>query len=234
MHAVEPIQKLKLLEHQIRQTPESELSSDLDFHRQMSRIFNSLRDLHTNYLLPSPYNRLSAFVPFEVEAFFEDGQRKYLVSRLVSGFTADSFEPGVEIIYWNGIPIERAVELNAERFAGSNQDAQRARGIATLTIRPLIIALPPDADWVVVGYKTSDGQEKELKVEWLVTDAGIEFESDTSRGQLTVEATAQGIDIELDRLNQTKKMLFAPDVIDAEKKVMQMTARAGRSQSGVN
>lgn len=64
MHAVEPIQKLKLLEHQIRQTPESELPSDLDFYRQMSRIFNSLRDLHTNYLLPSPYNRLSAFVPF--------------------------------------------------------------------------------------------------------------------------------------------------------------------------
>ncbi len=233
MHAVEPIQKLKLLEHQIRQTPENELPSDLDFHRQMSRIFNSLRDLHTNYLLPSPYNGLSAFVPFDIEAFFEDGQRKYLVSRLVSGFTADSFEPGVEIIYWNGIPIERAVELNAERFAGSNKDAQRARGIATLTIRPLIIALPPDEDWVVVSYKTSDGQEKELRVEWLVTDVGREFEANTSRGNLTLEATAQGVDIELDRLNQTKKMLFAPDVIDAEKKIVQMTAQAGGINLGL-
>ncbi len=234
MHAVEPIQKLKLLEHQIRQTAESELPSDLDFHRQMSRIFNSLRDLHTNYLLPSPYNRLSAFVPFEVEAFFEDGQRKYLVSRLVSGFTADSFEPGVEIIYWNGIPIERAVELNAERFAGSNQDAQRARGIATLTIRPLIIALPPDEDWVVVGYKSLDGQEKELKVEWLVTDAGREFETDTAQGQLTIEATAQGMDLELDRLNQLKKMLFAPEVIDTEKKIVAMTAKSGGINLGLD
>lgn len=234
MHAVEPIQKLKLLEHQIRQTPESDLPSDLEFNRQMSRIFNSLRDLHTNYLLPSPYNLLSAFVPFEVEAFFEGDQRKYLVSRLVSGFTADSFEPGVEILYWNGVPIERAVELNAERFAGSNQEAQRARGIATLTIRPLIVALPPDEDWVIVGYKTLDGQEKELKVEWSVTDERIEFATDTSGGNLTVEATAQGIDIELDRLNQTKKMLFAPDVIDAEKKVAQMTARTGEFNLGLD
>ena len=234
MHAVEPIQKLKLLEHQIRQTPESELPSDLEFNRQMSRIFNSLRDLHTNYLLPSPYNLLSAFVPFEVEAFFEDGQRKYLVSRLVSGFTADSFEPGVEILYWNGVPIERAVELNAERFAGSNQEAQRARGIATLTIRPLIVALPPDEDWVIVGYKTLDGEEKELKVEWSVTNKIVEFATDTSGGNLTVEATAQGIDIELDRLNQTKKMLFAPDVIDAEKKVAQMTARTGEFNLGLD
>ena len=233
MHAVEPIQKLKLLEHQIRQTAESELPSDLDFHRQMSRIFNSLRDLHTNYLLASPYNRLSAFVPFEVEAFWEDGQRKYLVSHLVSGFTADSFEPGVEIIYWNGIPIERAVELNAERFAGSNQEAQRARGIATLTIRPLIIALPPDEDWVVVGYKSLDGQEKELKVEWLVTDAEIERETDTAQGQLTVEATAQGMDLELERLNQFKKMLFAPEVIDTEKKILEMTAQSGGINLGL-
>ena len=233
MHAVEPIQKLKLLEHQIRQTAESELPSDLDFHRQMSRIFNSLRDLHTNYLLPSPYKRLSAFVPFEVEAFWEDGQRKYLVSHLVSGFTADSFEPGVEIIYWNGIPIERAVELNAERFAGSNQEAQRARGIATLTIRPLILALPPDEDWVVVGYKSLDGQEKELKVEWLVTDAEIERETDTAQGQLTVEATAQGMDLELERLNQFKKMLFAPEVIDTEKKIVEMTAQSGGINLGL-
>ena len=233
MHAIEPIQKLKLLDHQIRNTPESELTSDLEFHRQMSRIFNSIRDLHTNYLLPSPYNRLSAFVPFEVEAFYEDGQRKYLVSRLVSGFKPDYFEPGVEILYWNGIPIERAVELNAERFAGSNPDAQRARGIATLTIRPLIIALPPDEDWVVVGYKTPDGQEKELKVLWLVTDAGIRFENNASEGNLSLEATAQGIDIGLDRLSQTKKMLFAPDVVDAENKVAHLSSTSGEINLGL-
>ena len=232
MHAIEPIQKLRLLDHQIRNTPEDELTSDLDFHRQMSRIFNSIRDLHTNYLLPSPYNALSAFVPFEVEAFYENGQRKYLVSRLVSGFKPDLFEPGVEVLYWNGVPIERAVELNSERFAGSNRDAQRARGIATLTIRPLIIALPPDEDWVVVGYKTLDGQEKELKVQWLVTNAGIRFENNPSAGNLSAEATAQGIDIGLERLGQTKKMLFAPDVVDAENKVAQMTTPFGEMTTG--
>ena len=39
----------------------------------MSEIFHSLRDLHTNYLLPGPYRGRVAFLPFLVEEFFEDG-----------------------------------------------------------------------------------------------------------------------------------------------------------------
>ncbi|MDJ0719484.1 MAG: S41 family peptidase [Prochloraceae cyanobacterium] len=234
MHAVEPIQKLKLLEHQIQHSPDNQLLKDFEFHREMSRIFNSLRDLHTNYLLPAPYNRFSVYLPFEVEAYVENGKRRYLVSRLVSGFAADSFEPGVEVLYWNGIQIDRAVEINGARFAGSNQEALRARGIATLTVRPLIIALPPDEDWVTVGYKALDGQEKELKIEWLVTDTPLEFEGSNIRENLTREATAQGIDIELNRLGQTKKMLFAPDVVDAEKKMTRMKTKTGGINLGLD
>ena len=40
-----------------------------------------------------------------------------------------SFEPGVDVLYWNGVPIKRAIELNGESQAGSNIDARFARGL---------------------------------------------------------------------------------------------------------
>ena len=49
---------------------------------EMSEIFHSLRDLHTNYLLPDPYACRVAFLPFLVEEFFEDGVARYLVTKV--------------------------------------------------------------------------------------------------------------------------------------------------------
>ena len=37
------------------------------FHRQMSGIFHSVRDLHTNYLLPAPFAGKIAYLPFLIE-----------------------------------------------------------------------------------------------------------------------------------------------------------------------
>ena len=75
---------------------------------------------------------------------------------------------GVELVSWNGIPIERAVLNNAQRYAGSNREAQHARGVATITARVLRIALPPDEGWVIVGYRTEAGQFAEARIDWMV------------------------------------------------------------------
>ena len=40
----------------------------------MIDIFVGLRDLHTNYLLPSVYQAKAAYLPFRVEEFYE-GER---------------------------------------------------------------------------------------------------------------------------------------------------------------
>jgi hypothetical protein len=50
MHAVDPVQRLKLLRRRIGGI------SERSFHSEMISIFVELRDLHTNYLLPQPYN----------------------------------------------------------------------------------------------------------------------------------------------------------------------------------
>jgi C-terminal processing protease CtpA/Prc len=216
-HAIDPIQRLRLLKYRLAQMSEEQKMSQIRFHNEMTRIFTSMRDLHTNYFLPLPYNDKVAFLPFQIEEFFDDKQRKYIVSKLVTGSDHPTFKPEVEVLYWNGVPIEREIDLNADRHAGSNTDASHARGLDSLTIRPMRVSLPPDEEWVVIGYRSLNGEELELKQKWLVLPArelGAVFAD-----ALTKEATAQGIDIETHIIHQTKKVLFAPDVAEAEKRI---------------
>jgi C-terminal processing protease CtpA/Prc len=227
MHAVEPVQRLRLLYRRVEQTPDDALEDALRFHHELAAIFLSLRDLHTNYLLPDPIAGKIAFVPFMVEDYFEEGEtadtRRYLVTRTFDGFQEPPFGPGVEILRWNGIPIARAVELNGDRFAGSNLEARRARGIETLTLRPLVQSLPPDEDFVLVEYRTADGRVHELRVPWFV------FAPDTSGvaglGEIAGETAAeQGIDLEQTLVRLARKVLFAPDVVAAEGKMARRRA----------
>lgn len=223
MHAVDPMQKLKLLEHQLRHATEAELESDLEFHRELTQIFMSVRDLHTNYILPAPFNRMRALLPFLIESFQEDGQAHYLVTRVTEGFESPPFEAGVEVLTWNGIPIDRAVELNGERFAGSNPEANRARGLATLTVRVLALALPPEEDRVIIGYRTGDGEAHEIRVPWLVFSPDADDATAVADADFE-SAAAVGIDLELDQVNRVKTILFAPDAVASEKKLTRKQA----------
>ena len=65
------------------------------------------------------------------------------------------------------MPIDRAVEVNAARYAGSNAAARHSRGVESLTIRPLRIHRFPDEDWVTVRYQ-KEGDVRELTIPWLV------------------------------------------------------------------
>lgn len=217
MHAIDPVQRLRLLKYRLAQMSEEQKMSQVNFHNEMTKIFTSTRDLHTNYILPLPYNDRIAFLPFQIEEFFEDKQRKYIVSRLATGLDHPTFKPEVEVLYWNGVPIEREIELNAERHSGSNTEASHARGLDSLTIRPMRLSLPPNEEWVVIGYRSPNGEELEIKQRWLVMPAnqlGAFFPD-----PLTTEGTAQGIDIETYMIQQTKKALFAPGAMKAEKRI---------------
>jgi C-terminal processing protease CtpA/Prc len=156
IHAVRPIQRLRVLLRRLQQTaniPEDE-KDELTFHNTLTEIFNSLRDLHTNYQLPRPYRNFIAYLPFEVAHFYEDNTRRYLVTRVAPDyqFANEQFKPGAEIVLWNGMAIERAVRRNADQTAGSNEAARHARGVSALTIRPMNTALPPDSDFVEIEF----------------------------------------------------------------------------------
>jgi C-terminal processing protease CtpA/Prc len=182
-HAVDPIQRLKRLKFLIGQTKTKDLPSEIAFHHQMQRVFFSTRDNHTNYSLPSPFKDRAAFLPFIIEEYFvKNGAKqepRYMVSRVAERYmrkhlyySADRryFARGVEVLYWNGIPIRRAIELNAQKQAGSNHEARFARGLDSMTIRPFNVSLPPDEQWVVITYRSNGRRPvtRDIKLRWRV------------------------------------------------------------------
>lgn len=184
----------------------------------MTDIFTSLRDLHTNYILPSHFARIVAFLPFRVEACIENGRRTYIVSKTTSGFSHPNFVSGVEIEHWNGIPIERAVDIAASYHAGSNPEARHARGVAGLTKRAMNIAPPPDEEWVTVGYKSLGGQSLETRIDWTISDLPAEIQAGTP--EMSVEAAAAfGLDLEGDTFQRVNKMLFAQEIVAAKRNI---------------
>lgn len=95
MHAVNPVQRLRLLRDRLaRQTAET-ADPEWIFHAEMSEIFHSVRDLHTNYLLPEPFSGKIAYLPFLVEEYQDEGGNFYVVSHIMQGFSAraSSAEP---------------------------------------------------------------------------------------------------------------------------------------------
>jgi Peptidase family S41 len=170
-----------------------------------------VRDLHTNYLLPSPFAGKVAFLPFRVEEYFDDeGAAHYVVAAVVQGFSAPGFGPGAEVTHWSGIPIDKAIELNAARFAGSNAAARHSRGLQSLTVRPLVIHLPPDEEWVTVSSIGTDGDEHELRQPWLVTENLPPFVGDLN--QVSTTAACLGVDLDADETSRARTLLFAPQV----------------------
>lgn len=217
LYAINPVQKLRLLREELSgNLADGGFDGDLGFHRRLLEVFLSTRDLHTNYILPSPFREKTVFVPFLVEDYFDSedapNQRRFLVTKVAGGVSDSSFAVGVEITRWNGVNIERAVEINGERFAGSNREASRARGIETLTVRPLLRSLPPEEDFVLVEYRDSNGDLRETRFDWVVFSPDIgNMAALQQLDELT--ATAQGIDLEQAIVRWVKKILFAPEAV---------------------
>ena len=222
MHAVDPLQCLRLLRHRI-----SELTED-EFHRTLLQTFLDLRDLHTNYILPRRYQR-TAFLGILVERHRDDAGVHFVISKVWDDLVGDpNLVPGVEITHWNGTPIATAVDRNAEREAGSNTAARRARGLERLTMRSVHMSLPPDEDWVTLTYE-SGGTVHESRLPWRVFDRKEEITDATAVSTLPegVAAVAEhlvGLDLQTEVARRMKRLLFAPASLDEERRVRRSRA----------
>lgn len=211
IHAIDPIQQLKLLRFQLAEWNDG-LEPTIDFHRRMLSIFASTRDLHTLYLLPEPYRDCTAYLPFLIEECFDDGVQRFIVTRTAIGEdqptgAADrseaAFERGVEVLGWNGVPIRRAIEMNGELQAGSNRDARFARGLDNLTIRPLNSSLPPDEHWVDIVYRARNGVVASHREYWLVHKSG-----DADAPSAPHSKKRRAVDLKRTRILEVKKRLY--------------------------
>ena len=210
LHAIDPIQRLRLL--RLRH----EALDEREFHSEMIDIFVALRDLHTNYILPEVYHRKFAYLPFRVEEFYQAGERKYLVSWISPRNTEAALVPGVEVTHWNGMPIDLAVARNAAHEAGSNQEARRAQGLDALTLRWFGMSLPPDEDWVVLTYRDANGAVQESRFEWDVIEPET-LQQLHADGDASAERRARlGVDVKTELLRRVRKALFDPPAVKAE------------------
>jgi Peptidase family S41 len=211
MHAVDPVQRLRNLA--ARMGPMSER----EFHDELIGIFTELRDLHTNYILPAPYAGRIAFLPFLVEEGFTDGGPRYLVTKLFAGFSHPSFGVGAELTHWSGVPIDRAVEVNAARQAGSNADARHARGLEAMTLRDMSQCAPPDDRWVDLVYvPAAGGEPKELRVSWRVFVPAPAPDGVDPGDAASAAARLLGYDASTEARRRAKKELFNPAAMQAE------------------
>lgn len=217
MHAIDPVQRLKLLRRRTGALGEPE------FNAEMLTIFTELRDLHTNYILPDPFRNRTALLPFLIEEFYDGDKRQYMVAHVAEGLRHTWFRPGVIITHWNGLPIHRAVALNAERQMGSNPDARHARGLEAMTIRPLMVTLPPDEEWVTIRYLTKE-QAHESQFKWRVIEpepSPMGVDPDNSE---TPTAFGLGYDALTETARRVKKTLFARKAVQAEKRMAALSA----------
>lgn len=225
MHAIDPLQRLRLLRRRI-----DELTNEAEFHKELIETFTSLRDLHTNYMLPGSYQRAVANLPFRVRYCVEGGQRKYIVTQVLSSLNHPTFRPGVELTYWNGMPIERAVELVGGYHAGSNPAARHARGVDGLTFRFLGMSLPPDEEWVVVGYTDAAGNPQEFRTDWIITglpQGGLQSEAPTP----PANQAAIGLDLEGDMRRRVFAKLYAPTVSETRQRIDEAVAASGAADT---
>ncbi len=215
MHAINPIQRLKLLRQLLGGM------NDRQFHNEMLSIFLRLRDLHTNYILPQPLNHYTAFLPFRLEEYIESGQRKYVVTLIYKNVASGQpFAPGVIVTHWNGVPIDRAVDLNADREAGSNPAARHARGLESLTTRWLGMSLPPDEDWVDITFIKPKKPKTPLttRFTWQVYDQSA-ADLGVSNATGSAKATCLGLDVRTEVERRVRAQLTRRSDIEKQKDI---------------
>ena len=185
-HAVDPVIALRQLKRRCHTLP------PYDFHLEILKIFKGLRDIHTSYVLPRPYSDMVAFLPFLMGAYrvppegsaetdpdYNDQDydpalwRTVIVTGLLAAFDHPHFKPGVEILTWNGLPVQEAIRRIGAQEQGSNIHAQFELGLRLMTVRWFGGSLPPDEYFVTVAYRDLQGTIREIRFPWRVMlDAG--------------------------------------------------------------
>ncbi len=215
MYAVHPIHRIDLMKRNIKNDAKyhpERLEDDYKFHQELLHIFSSLRDLHTKYILPRPYKNRFAFLPFLIEEYYPtpfDTEPKYIITTYFKEILMDNpdYKTGLEVLYWNNIPIKKAIALNSENQSGSNEAARDARGLDTLTIRSLGTSSPPIEHRVQLEcFDPETATYLELQFEWLVSYHPPQFDLDKQKKNATM--LSYGFDYDTLSVNGLKGTLY--------------------------
>jgi hypothetical protein len=217
-YAFDPVQRLRILRGQ------AAALTDEAFHIELADILTRLRDAHTRYVGPASLEDVSAVLPFYVEMTGSTAAPRYVVTQVTDERLARSFRAGVIALYWNGVPIDLAVQRWSEHEVGGRPDSQRANAVLSLTMRSLQYGAPPDEHWVIVGYRRVDARGEpvgallEVRAPWRIVipkkaasraaTAQAKLQRDASSLRLSVNPAAAAV-------RRAKMLMFAPASLSA-------------------
>ena len=211
MYAIDPLQRLRLLRQRISTI------DDWELHSELAATMTGLRDAHTRYIGPTALADQAATLPFLVEAYGDPSERRYIVSKVTlapSRIRDPHFVAGVELLRWNAVPMDRAVDIHADRETGGRPDSTPGRALESLTFRALQYVAPPDEDWVIVAYRDLRGKSAKCAS----TGGSSHRAARTLRdGRNARRRAAFAIDPEAETTRRVKKLLFAPKLWYADR-----------------
>jgi len=210
-YGFDPVQRLRILRSEVK------AFDDNAFHVELAAIVTQMRDYHTRYTWPAAFAGKVAVLPFLVEMYGPDAAPTYVVTKVGKGLDA-AFVPGVLLQYWNGVPIDRAVVRHADEECAGRPDGWRSASLQSLAFRSMEFGPPPDEEWVVVGYRTSDaagvptGALKEARVPWKVVDPGAAagVTAGGPSGERKELRRTRAVNPAAAEVRRAKMLLFAP------------------------
>ena len=182
------------------------------FHAEMSAIFHSVRDLHTNYLLPAPFAGMIAYLPFQVERYTDGADEKYVVTRRRPGHVGPAVRRRRR---------DHALERHADRAGGGGerrplrrQQHGRAAGPrGRLADHPLAAHAP------AAGRGVGDGQLPRRRRACAASCASRGWSPPTPRAMadteaVTTAAASMGVDLHADETGRARALLYAPRAVE--------------------
>jgi C-terminal processing protease CtpA/Prc len=216
-YGIDPLQRLRILRAQV------DALSDQAFHLDLADALARLRDAHTAYTGPRTLEDTTAVLPFQLEMVGPPEAARYVVTKVVRDAQplAARFREGVEVVAWNGVPIDRAVLRWSDTAWGGRPDSQRVAALQTLTMRPLRFGPPPDEHWVIVGYRVVDahghatGDVLEQRIDWrIVQPARLAGNGAAPRARrAAAPAWRRGINPAAEATRRARMLMYAPKAL---------------------
>jgi C-terminal processing protease CtpA/Prc len=114
--------------------------SDEEFHGRLQKTFTDLHDLHTLYIMPSPYGCSEAYVPLAFGEVVDNNKRAIVLRGVARGLPPEiksRIHIGDRLLEVNGEPVEAALFNLMKISSGANEEAMRYRAIELISMRSL-------------------------------------------------------------------------------------------------
>jgi len=189
-------------------------TSNWEYYRILTRLFNGIGDPHTVIELPEEISIYTGFVPLLIESYLDkdQGRERYFISHVLANCLGDQVLPGDEVLRLNGRDIEKVLRLEQKEGDAVFSASVRfdRRNLDRLTMLPLAYSLE-DAEHATtlrLDLSRDGGAPFEFEHMFLFGELGLQ--TTVSLRPQTKGAT------ELDNLKSTRSLLFAEDAVQGK------------------